>query len=70
MKNEAAAQSGMLKSKEHYELIEMFEREFVGRFDKEPKELWPKGYIYRDGQLNQLFLAYRRGYSFGKLVSR
>lgn len=60
----------MLKSKEHIDLIAMFEREFSGRKDKEPKEMWPKGHIYQDGQLNELFLAYRRGYAFGKAIGR
>lgn len=55
-------------SKEHYDLIEMFEREFKGegRFDKEDKALWPKGHVYQHGEINRLFLAYRRGFAFGK----
>ncbi len=57
-----------LFTKEHYELLEMFEREFAGegRFDKEAKELWSKGYIYQHGDMNRLFKAYRRGYALGK----
>jgi len=55
-----------LFSREHYELIEMFEREFSGRKDKEPKELWSKGVIYQDGMVNQMFLAYRKGYAMGR----
>jgi len=58
----------MLKTQEHIDLIAMFEREHNGRFDKERKELWPMGRIYQDGPLNELFLAYRRGYAFGKAV--
>lgn len=57
----------MLKTQEHIDLIAMFEREFTGsRLDKESKDLWVNGRIYQDGQLNELFLAYRRGYAFGK----
>lgn len=57
----------MLKTQEHIDLIAMFEREFSGhRLDKEPKNLWTIGRIYQDGQLNEIFLAYRRGYAFGK----
>ena len=57
-------------SKEHYELIEMFEREFKGfRFDKEPKDIWPKGNIYQSGETNNLFLAYRRGVSYGRATA-
>jgi uncharacterized protein (UPF0332 family) len=58
-------------SKQHYELIEMFDREFKGegRLDKEAKEYWPKGQVYQDGMMNRLFAAYRRGYAFGTAVS-
>lgn len=58
----------MLKTQEHIDLIAMFEREFSGRFDKESKDLWTMGRIYQDGQLNEIFLAYRRGYAFGKAI--
>jgi hypothetical protein len=66
----------VLKSKEHYDLIEMFERDFSrqpsfrGRFDKEEKALWTGGHIYQDGATNTLFLAYRLGYAYGKVVGR
>jgi hypothetical protein len=60
----------MLKTKEHYDLISQFEKEHSGRFDKEPKESWPRGIVYQDGRVNELFLAYRRGYSLGKAASR
>ena len=59
----------MLNDKEHYELMEQFEKDYKGkRFDKEPKELWvsPITSIYQDGSVNELFLAYRKGYSLGK----
>lgn len=49
---------------EHYDLMIQFEREHSGRFDKEAKEFWPKGIVYQDGHINELFLAYRRGYAF------
>lgn len=57
-----------IQSKEHYDLIEMFEKEFKGeyRFDREHKDMWPKGYIYQHGELNRLFKAYRRGFAYGK----
>lgn len=59
----------MLKTQEHIDLIAMFEREFSGhRLDKESKELWTMGRIYQDGELNERFLAYRRGYAYGKAV--
>lgn len=59
-----------LFSQDHYNLMTMFEREFSGRFDKEPKEIWVKGRIYQDGTINELFLAYRKGYAFGVGASR
>jgi len=58
-----------LTSKEHYDLIEMFEREFTGyRLDKEDKQFWAKGNVYQNGELNALFLAYRKGFAYGKAV--
>lgn len=57
----------MLNTKEHYELLEQFERDFKGkRLDKENKVFWASGNIYQSGEVNQLFLAYRLGYSFAK----
>jgi hypothetical protein len=59
----------MLKTQEHIDLIAMFEREpdYKGRrLDKEAKSLWPMGRIYQDANVNDLFLAYRRGYAYGK----
>jgi hypothetical protein len=60
----------MLNTAEHYDLIDQFDKEFKGsRLDKEPKDGWHRGIIYQDGQVNQLFLAYRRGYALGKSVA-
>jgi hypothetical protein len=57
----------MLTTKEHYDLIAAFEREYKHqRLGKEPKDIWPKGHVYQDGATNELFLAYRRGYALGK----
>lgn len=56
-----------LLAREHYELMAMFEREFQGlRFDREDKALWPKGNVYQSGETNNLFLAYRRGFAYGR----
>lgn len=57
-----------LNTQEHIDLMAMFEREFSGRKDKEPKNLWPMGHIYQDGQVNDLFLAYRKGYALARAV--
>jgi hypothetical protein len=59
-----------LGSREHYELMEAFEREFRGhRLDREDKEFWRIEQIYQSGETNDLFLAYRRGYAFGRATS-
>lgn len=61
----------MLKTQEHTDLIAMFERELriTGRYaEKESKEIWPAGRIYQHGETNELFLAYRRGYAYGKAI--
>ena len=60
----------MIDTKEHYDLMAQFERSFRGlRFDREEdKELWKMGYVYQSGETNKLFLAYRMGYSYGKVV--
>lgn len=49
----------------------MFEREYKGscRLDREDRSVW-KYRIYQNGEANNLFLAYRRGYAFGKAVER
>ena len=59
----------MLNTKEHYDLMAKFERDFKGeRLDREEdKELWKRGRIYQNGRVNDLFLAYRMGYSLGKV---
>jgi hypothetical protein len=58
-----------IHTQEHIDLMRMFEREHTGhRYDKEPKNLWPQGVIYQDGQLNELFLAYRKGYALARAV--
>jgi hypothetical protein len=59
-----------LGSQEHYDMIAMFERVFTGqRFDKESKDMWSKGYVYQNGETNNLFLAFRHGVAYGKAVS-
>jgi hypothetical protein len=58
----------VLGTKEHYEVIAEFEKSFKGRFNKEPLELWKKGQVYQDGNLNDLFKAFLLGYSLGKVM--
>ena len=63
----------MLASQEHCDLISMFERDQTftvsRRFEKEDKSLWVEGAVYQDGRTNDLFIAYRNGYAFGRAVA-
>jgi hypothetical protein len=55
-----------LTSKEHYDLMAQFEKQFKGeRLDREDKSHWPRGYVYQDGATNKLFLAFRQGAAYG-----
>src|SRR5690606_35615963 len=56
----------MLNDKEHYDLMSAFERRHSGRKDREEKSLWPRGVIYQDGRVNELFLAFRQGHAYAK----
>lgn len=59
-----------LTSKEHYELMANFETSFKHhRLDKEPKDLWPRGVVYQDGKVNEIFKAYREGYALHKAIA-
>ena len=59
-----------LLSQDHYDLIAMFDRLFKGRrLDKEPKEIWSKGRIYQNGEINELFLAFRQGVAYGQRLA-
>jgi hypothetical protein len=65
-----------LKSQQHYDLIEQFERDLKAakgvpapQTNKEEKGMWAGGNIYQDGLTNQLFLAYRLGHAYGMAVS-
>ena len=65
----------MLKTQEHIDLMVMFEKEYGNqyRMDREDKALWTMANtprIYQSGEVNALFLAYRKGYVFGKVVGR
>jgi uncharacterized protein (UPF0332 family) len=59
-----------LTSKEHYDLINFFEKCFKneGRLDKEDKAMWSKGYVYQNGEVNRLFKAFREGVAYGQAV--
>ena len=57
----------MLRSKEYYDMMATFEKNFsCERFDKEDKELWSKGIVYQSGEVNKLFRAFELGYSSAK----
>jgi hypothetical protein len=59
------------QSKEHYELMEAFERFFgyknPSRCKDEPYK--SKGCVYDNGEINKEFQAFRMGYVYGKLIA-
>lgn len=60
----------MLQTKEHYDLIAAFERDFKYlALAKEDKSDWGRGIIYQNGTTNEMFKVYRYGYAYGKAVS-
>jgi hypothetical protein len=67
----------MNNTKEIYEVFEMFEKDapmlpshVPANFEREPYPLWKKGAYYSNGAVNDYFIVYLRGYSFGKAVGR
>ncbi|OJV39621.1 MAG: hypothetical protein BGO29_04545 [Bacteroidales bacterium 36-12] len=60
-------------SKEFYESMKFFEEAakeitYGVTYEKEDKELWTKGYYYKNGKVNELFRAFLAGYAFGITV--
>ena len=58
-----------IEEREREDLMEEFERIYhdkVPSIDLEPKRLWDKGYVYKNGKANEIFLAFRSGYELGK----
>jgi len=55
---------------EHEEIIKAFEKQFLGRFDKEPKDFWKRGNVYQCGETNRDFLVFRTGVAFAKCFYR
>ena len=58
-------------SKEMYDAMDYFERGlnkvvFVSSdFQKEEKSLWASGHYYCNGRVNEMFLVFLFGYSYG-----
>ena len=62
-----------LGSAEFYDMINNFEKNieylpYGVSFEKEDKELWKIGQVYRNGQTNYYFMCYRLGYSAGRIA--
>ncbi len=67
--SDLAKPSKGLTSKDHYDLIAMFDRIYKGeRLDKEDKSLWAQGNVYQSGETNKLFLAFRQGVAYGQHI--
>ncbi len=59
-----------LFSSDHYDMMAMFEKEFSSfRLDREDKEFWPQGNVYQSGETNNLFIAYRKGATYGRATA-
>jgi hypothetical protein len=60
-----------LKTRDHEEIMAFFERLYSPRCPlmREPKAQWPHGYIYANGQMNELFLAFRHGVAYGRATN-
>lgn len=63
--------------KESQELIAEFERLFKKHFSfirgsltKESKDLWERGRVYQNGEVNEVYKYFRQGYSYGKAYQR
>ena len=57
-------------SKEHYDILAAFEKEYSHlRLDREKKELWRMGQIYQNGEVNLLYRAFISGYALGKIMT-
>jgi hypothetical protein len=59
-----------LGSKEHIDVMAAFEGMYKHKLEREPKELWVKGYVYCDGEKNILFDMFRKGYALAKCTYR
>jgi len=57
-----------IKDKEHYDLMNEFDKQFKVIPKREPKELWAKGFLYQHGETNKAFIAFRHGYGLAKLI--
>lgn len=58
-----------LGSKEHYEVIELFERVYkVVNPVYESRDIQEKGFIYANGELNKSFQDFRKGYAAAKCI--
>ena len=59
-----------LGSKEHYEVIAMFETVYQNKelLNKTSKDEWATGKIYVNEVVNTLFTMFRHGVAFGKVL--
>ena len=49
--------------------MDNFEKNFTYmRLDKEPTEMWSKGLIYQNGEVDNAFKVFQMGYSFGRVA--
>ena len=59
-----------IKEKEHYDLMDAFEKHYKYRdLKREPKDIWHRGAIYCHGEINHEFIVFRDGYVLGKSIA-
>jgi hypothetical protein len=65
------------ETKEFYEMMEMFEKTAKSiirtgsqGYKRAPKELWTSRNYYLDGEVNQAFIMFSAGHSYGRLCFR
>ena len=59
-------------NKEHHEIMAVFERT-IGkghRLDHEDRALWARGCVYQNGEVNELFKAFRSGFALAKSMAQ
>jgi hypothetical protein len=58
-------------SKEHYDILEMFDKTFANYETTKEVDisLWRQGYVYCNGKTNDLYKAYMFGYAHGRAIN-
>ena len=57
-------------TKEFDDIVDSFEKAHFprGGLEREPREFWKKGWVFSDGEWNDKYLFFRKGYALGRSV--